>query len=189
MTRTCLSAYLLELVSASTRDGIVSVRLARALELALDALSEPETSRWMGFADAAPTGVEPDPIIAVAAEPGSIEGALDRKVKDSSSWGARTLERHSSTVSARSVTDLSETVVPTGGSSDHQLWRVAQALRLQIGVLKSAKSRRSTPSPRFSVRTCCFGVFIASQAKHIPLLTIARHRHLLHMNGIEIRVS
>jgi hypothetical protein len=36
--------------------------------------------------------------------------------------------------------DLSETVVPTGGSSDHQLGvLLGRSLRLQVGVLKSAK--------------------------------------------------
>lgn len=135
------AAYLLELVSASTRDGIVASALARALELALDALSEPETSRWMELQTLRHLGVEPDPDYCSRCGAELIEGAaLDPKGQGLNCRQCMPRGRHYPRSLLDRLRDLSETVVPTGGSSDHQLGvLLGRALRLQIGVLKSAK--------------------------------------------------
>ena len=135
------AAYLLELASASTRDGIVAPSLARALELALDALSEPETSRWMELQTLRHLGVEPDPDYCSRCGAELTDGAaLDPKGQGLNCRRCMPRGRHYPRALLDRLRDLSETVVPTAGSSDHQLGvLLGRALRLQIGVLKSAK--------------------------------------------------
>ena len=135
------AAYLLELVSVSTRDGIVAPSLARALELALDALSEPQTSRWMELQTLRQLGVEPDPDYCSRCGAELTDGAaLDPKGQGLNCRRCIPKGRHYSRALLDRLGELAEAVVPTGGSSDQQLGvLLGRALRLQVGVLKSAK--------------------------------------------------
>ncbi len=140
-SRLARAAYLLELVSVSTRDGIVAPSLARALELALDALSEPQTSRWMELQTLRQLGVEPDPDYCSRCGAELTEGAaLDPKGEGLNCRRCMPKGRHYPRTLLDRLRELAEAVVPTGGSSDHQLGvLLGRALRLQVGVLKSAK--------------------------------------------------
>lgn len=135
------AAYLLELVSASTRDGVVAPSLARALELSLNALMDGQTSRWMELQTLRHLGVEPDPDHCSRCGAQLIDGAaLDPKGQGLNCRSCMSRGRHYPRALLDRLRRLSETVVPTGGSSDHELGiLLGRALRLQLGVLKSAK--------------------------------------------------
>ena len=135
------AAYLIELASASTRDGVVAPSLARALELSLDALTDGQTSRWMELQTLRHLGVEPDPDHCSRCGGSLSDGAaLDPKGQGLNCRGCMARGRHYPKALLDRLRDLAETVVPTGGHSDHELGiLLGRALRLQLGVLKSAK--------------------------------------------------
>jgi DNA repair protein RecO (recombination protein O) len=135
------AAYFIELAALSTRDGLIAPSLTRALELALDALDQAQTSRWMELQVLRHLGVEPDPDhCARCASDLSHGAALDPMGHGLTCRNCSHAGRHYPRPLLDRLRHLGETVVPLGGDSDRELGvLLSRALRSQLGVLKSAK--------------------------------------------------
>ena len=135
------AAYFLELASAATRDGVLAPSLARALEVALDAIDEPETSRWMELQTLRHLGVEPDPDHCARCGEGLVNGAgLDPQGLGLNCRRCLPSSRHYPRSLLDGLRAMGETVVPLGGVSDHDLGVMfGRLLRIQLGELKTVR--------------------------------------------------